>query len=374
MSPSPLNVFCVFLLALLLGPSSAEPLMGVGQLLAGANRNPSELGEDGLEELGGHKDQGNQGVRNLIEGAAHQGPLTKGDFVIVFSSVMGERMLLAHATRSWRQGIRTLIAINGSDEDAKKLTDKYSEEHNEFYVAAPDDGEGYWGRRHSHYAGDPRAAYAPVLAHRYFKGNYKWMLTGDDDTLFFPHAVKTLLKDYDHNTIHAISDRTERATCVPCFFDRNNPPTGDLRGLGPPLTKPLDASIQITNACPFCKSSMESPEWLAAGWSSSGLYGGAGLILSKAAMDHVTAEKDQWLNCIINSEGQGWDHLLSTCLWSAGVSFTNPGYAYAYGYNYYTVFKADWTQSDMESHFKTPLQTLVSDTCDYNCKWRIRNQ
>eukprot|EP00798_Chlamydomonas_sp_ICE-L_P023136 gene23136-30340_t len=307
MPPSPLNVFCVFLLALLLGPSSAASLIGLGQLLAGANQNPSELGVHGLRELGGHKDldddlwdagrimQGNQGLRNLIEEDAHQRLLTTDDFVIVFPSLLGERMLLVHATRAWRQGIRTLIAINGSDEDAKKLTDKYSEEHNEVYIAAPDDGEGYWGdREHGHYPGDPRAAYAPVLAHRYFKGNYKWMLHGDDDTLFFLHAAKTLLKDYDHNTIHAITDRIDGARCVPCFFDRNNPPTGDLRGVGPPQTKPLDASIQITNACPCCKSSMESPEWLAAGWSGTVWYGGAGLILSKAAMDHLTAEKDQY--------------------------------------------------------------------------------
>eukprot|EP00798_Chlamydomonas_sp_ICE-L_P023138 gene23138-30342_t len=284
-------------------------------------------------------------------------------------------MLLAHATRAWRQGIRTLIAINGSDEDAKKLTDKYSEEHNEFYVAAPDDGEGYWGDKdHGHYPGDPRAAYAPVLAHRYFKGNYKWMLHGDDDTLFFLHAVKTLLKDYDHNTIHAITDRIDGARCVPCFFDRNNPPTGDLRGVGPPQTKPLDVSIQITNACPYCKSSMESPEWLAAGWSGTAWYGGAGLILSKAAMDHLTAEKDQYLNCLLNSKCLGGDCLLSMCLWSAGVVFTNPGYDLAHGSSDYIIFVADWRQSDEESHKKTPLADLISNTCDYNCKWRIRNQ
>eukprot|EP00798_Chlamydomonas_sp_ICE-L_P023139 gene23139-30343_t len=125
---------------------------------------------------------------------------------------------------------------------------------------------------------------------------------GDDDTLFFLHAAKTLLKDYDHNTIHAITDRIDGARCVPCSFDRNNPPTGDLRAVGPPRTKPLDASIQITNACPYCKSSMESPEWLAAGWSGTAWYGRAGLILSKAAMDHLTAEKDQLLNCLLNNK------------------------------------------------------------------------
>eukprot|EP00798_Chlamydomonas_sp_ICE-L_P012435 gene12435-15634_t len=210
----------------------AAHLRGVGQLPAGSSHYPSELGEGGLGDGGpiqagrqhvarerggqdlddhgmwdaGRKVQGNQGVRNLIEEAAHQGPLKIEDFVIVLPCAMGERMLLAQATRSWRQGIRTLIAINGSEEDANKLTNKYSEEYNEFYVAAPDDGEGYWGEKlHARYAGDPRAAYSPVLAHRYFKGKYKWMIHGDDDTIFFLHAVRTLLKDYDHQTIHAIS-------------------------------------------------------------------------------------------------------------------------------------------------------------------------
>eukprot|EP00798_Chlamydomonas_sp_ICE-L_P003805 gene3805-13875_t len=206
MPPSPPNVLCVLLLALLLAPCSAENPRGVGQLLAGASHNPSELGEGGLgdggptlavrqhmaRELGGHEEldadglwddgrivQGSQGVRNLIEEAALQGPFKNEDFVIVLPCAHGRRMLLAHASRAWRQGIRTLIAINGSDETAEKLTKEYSKEHNEFYVTAPDDGN--------------------------FKGDYKWMLYGDDDTIFFLHAVKTLLKDYDHRTIHALS-------------------------------------------------------------------------------------------------------------------------------------------------------------------------
>eukprot|EP00798_Chlamydomonas_sp_ICE-L_P023137 gene23137-30341_t len=62
------------------------------------------------------------------------------------------------------------------------------------------------------------------------------------------------------------------------------------------------------------------------------------------------------------------------CLWSAGVVFTNPGYDLAYGSSSHIIFVADWSQSDKESHKKTPLAHLISNTCGYNCKWRIRNQ
>eukprot|EP00798_Chlamydomonas_sp_ICE-L_P003746 gene3746-13806_t len=410
MPPSPLNISWVLLLALLLAPCSSENLRGVGQLLAGTRHNPSELGEGGLKdggqtlpgthhnpselgegglgdggptlvvrtqmarELGGHealdvdgpwdaerKVQGSQGVRKLIEKATLQGPLKNEDFVIVLPCAVGRRLLLAHATRAWRQGIRTLVAINGSDEMAKRLTKEYSNEHNEFYVAAPDDGEGYW-------------AYGPVLAHRYFKGDYKWMLHGDDDTIFFLHAVKTLLKDYDHQTIHAISapqspkhlspfpDRTFFATCVPCFFNPDNPPTGDLRGVGPPLTKPLDPSGQGSD------SVVSTGIWRAGVAHTNPSYAYA----EANTTQHNTTSDNTAHPTLTGTRAKGSDGIVSGCIVKFGVAYTNPGYVYAYNDSLYQVFQSDWP--DQNSHLTTPLAKLVSDKCDYRCKWRIRNQ
>jgi hypothetical protein len=38
-----------------------------------------------------------------------------------------------------------------------------------------------------------------------FKGNYKWMLWGDDDTMWFPYGARRLLHNWDHSLPHAIT-------------------------------------------------------------------------------------------------------------------------------------------------------------------------
>mgnify|MGYP001807589957 CR=1 FL=1 len=38
---------------------------------------------------------------------------------------------------------------------------------------------------HLCHPGDTRAAVTPFLAHKHFGETYKWMLYGDDDTLFY---------------------------------------------------------------------------------------------------------------------------------------------------------------------------------------------
>ncbi|KAK9803733.1 hypothetical protein WJX73_008989 [Symbiochloris irregularis] len=54
--------------------------------------------------------------------------------------------------------------------------------------------------------GDSRAALAPFLAHKHFGDSYKWLLYGDDDTLFFPHALKRTLHNLDPNIPYFLTD------------------------------------------------------------------------------------------------------------------------------------------------------------------------
>ena len=55
-------------------------------------------------------------------------------------------------------------------------------------------------------AGDSRAALAPVLAHKALApGSFKWMLFGDDDTIFFVDSVLEFLQDFDPNLPYFIS-------------------------------------------------------------------------------------------------------------------------------------------------------------------------
>ena len=67
-------------------------------------------------------------------------------------------------------------------------------------------------------AGDSRAALAPVLAHKTLPpGSFKWMLFGDDDTIFFVDSVLEFLQDFDPDLPYFISGSA--LVCVPgCFI------------------------------------------------------------------------------------------------------------------------------------------------------------
>ena len=63
--------------------------------------------------------------------------------------------------------------------------------------------------QHAKRPGDLRSAITPFLAHSYLVNTsrpYKWMLYGDDDTLFFIPNVLRLLEGLDHLVPLAISD------------------------------------------------------------------------------------------------------------------------------------------------------------------------
>lgn len=63
----------------------------------------------------------------------------------------------------------------------------------------------------SKFLGDCRAAMAPLLAYRELYDNkripFKWLLLGDDDTIFFSHGVELLTMNLDHNLPYFISGK-----------------------------------------------------------------------------------------------------------------------------------------------------------------------
>ncbi|GIL52680.1 hypothetical protein Vafri_8499 [Volvox africanus] len=155
------------------------------------------------------------------------------DFVFATGSFPA-RYILAQSSRSWRRGIRAFIAVNNT-EDLPLLNEK-NKVHQEHYEYFPDDGTGDLGKIfHGYMAGDTRVAMAPFLAHQYFGETYKWMLYGDDDTLFYMPAVKRLLAHLDPELPIAISDnlwfRARHPNlfaprCLPCHIAVDaDPPT-----------------------------------------------------------------------------------------------------------------------------------------------------
>lgn len=100
------------------------------------------------------------------------------DFVAVIVST-SNRLALTHSTRCWRNGMRTIIATNASDVEAKELT-RIHKAHHETYVPVADELRESADRAHGRRPGDVRAALLPSLAHQLLKGDYKWMLYADD--------------------------------------------------------------------------------------------------------------------------------------------------------------------------------------------------
>ncbi|PNW72215.1 hypothetical protein CHLRE_16g677350v5 [Chlamydomonas reinhardtii] len=147
-----------------------------------------------------------------------------------------DRYLLAQATRSWRRGVRAFIAINNT-QDVDTLNER-NQAHHERYEYFPDEGEGDLGPRfHGFMRGDSRAAMAPFMAHEHYGETYKWLLYGDDDTIFYMPAVKRMLAHLDPELPYAISDnlwyRSRHPNlfaprCLPCHMAVDaDPPPGD---------------------------------------------------------------------------------------------------------------------------------------------------
>lgn len=70
----------------------------------------------------------------------------------------------------------------------------------------------------SFYAGDSRAALVPFLAYQALGNTFKWLLYGDDDTLFFLDGLFSMTVLLDHNMPYFISgeDSCPLKSVPPC--------------------------------------------------------------------------------------------------------------------------------------------------------------
>eukprot|EP00198_Chlamydomonas_reinhardtii_P006621 XP_001695957.1 predicted protein [Chlamydomonas reinhardtii] len=230
-----------------------------------------------------------------------------------------DRYLLAQATRSWRRGVRAFIAINNT-QDVDTLNER-NQAHHERYEYFPDEGEGDLGPRfHGFMRGDSRAAMAPFMAHEHYGETYKWLLYGDDDTIFYMPAVKRMLAHLDPELPYAISDNL----CYGRFL----------------VGARTDADMNHGKA-------------------------------KRAMRTRAFQDWNKTQECFMQQFGApGGDSLLSTCLWREGYAFTDPGTSTLAMYDgNYVLFSSEagkWALHD-------PLTVLIRGKCDSRCKWLIRN-
>lgn len=103
------------------------------------------------------------------------------------------------------QGVRTYVAGNSPAPNALVQEGKL---HNETWSYYPDDAP-----LRSLYGGDTRAALVPYLAHASFGDTYKWLLYGDDDTVWFMESVMKLLQDFDPDLPYFITGWFHKLCC-----------------------------------------------------------------------------------------------------------------------------------------------------------------
>ncbi|KAG2489540.1 hypothetical protein HYH03_011991 [Edaphochlamys debaryana] len=157
-----------------------------------------------------------------------------------------QRLPLLHTSRVWRDKIpvRTFFAIEDSALADTLNRDPEARALNEAYGYWPDD------LTYTNNPGGLRHALSPLLAHAHYGDSYRWMLYGDDDTLFFLQGAQRLLRNFDADQPLAITDNTwymdERASpvaprCLPCNFN-----VSLLDGAAE------GSSFVPRPACPFC--------------------------------------------------------------------------------------------------------------------------
>ncbi|KAG2452949.1 hypothetical protein HYH02_002286 [Chlamydomonas schloesseri] len=211
------------------------------------------------------------------------------DLLIVFPT-FHKRIGVVEASRSWRQGVRTHVVVDDMVPlDALRAA---GARHNETFSALPDLPGMPTSLRH---------VMAPLLAHTAHGGRYKWMLLGDDDTLFSLPAVLGLLREMrlPHTEPLAVSD-----FLVHCRHEASaKPGTPGAKRYTAPVTRdprcPAAPAASATGArdappTPPCILSPQStqpprfrphPDCPPEGRTS--FYGGAGVILSHGLMQRL---------------------------------------------------------------------------------------
>ncbi|KAK9838036.1 hypothetical protein WJX74_010127 [Apatococcus lobatus] len=280
----------------------------------------------------------------LNEKARH---LTRSDLLVTFGTTSTEdRLDFVKASRGWRKGTRAVIVV---DKEVPAAVASDAWKHHEAYLVHPDrdPAKGHF----SQFSGDAHAAIAPLLAHQQLESGsghpaeeYKWILLGDDDTLWFMGGVLKLLQTFDHNLPYAVTDEmfwhtwgdpaAERfhedgpPRCLPCHFNASAYKTDPAALFTPPVGCPCTPDVIcsadkrgiLNEACDY-PGVMDNPR-------AGPLYsvdGGAGVLLSVGLMRALDLEAMQ--HCITTSHGSASDHIFTYCLWQQGYAITLPNSA-----------------------------------------------
>ncbi|KAK9807886.1 hypothetical protein WJX72_012243 [[Myrmecia] bisecta] len=239
----------------------------------------------------------------------------------------------------YSQGVRTYIGGNKEASDTERAE---SAAYNEVLGFYPDDDPP-----RSFYAADSRAALMPFLAHRQvlcieiakdLGDTYKWLLYGDDDTIWFMDAVMNMVEDLDPHVPYFLTDHmwwSSGSGNEEAMNAHSGAPRCRLCGYQHPAILD-DPALNLPEACPYCQ-----PEMLCTNDTTGALsrppkpcafprlpertysvHGGAGAIFSVGLLRRVDFASME--RCVLSQYSTGGDAYISMCLWEAGFAATDP--------------------------------------------------
>lgn len=291
------------------------------------------------------------------------------------------------ASRSWRRGTRAAF-VGDVIPSAQMILDSGVHGEEFVFLNASQLPFNYYGK----------AAMVPSVAHEHFgEYNYKWMLYGDDDTVWFMDRVIDIIKKLDPDLPWFISDHmwfwgyedaiykkvnhpaADAPRCVPCGFDKSAI-NKEKVGFDPP------------EACPYCtwdllcqhdtsrKSLYEQPEREGEPCSFKRKYpqdgeylvhGGGGIILSVGLMRMLPISYLE--TCIKEkfkpSQVFGGDTLFGHCTFMQNIAPTDPGYYFV---------DPPYNTFDQGGQLVLPVydamyKYLKKGCCDEECSNRVGN-
>ncbi|DBA84620.1 TPA: hypothetical protein ACH3X2_006195 [Trebouxia sp. C0005] len=311
---------------------------------------PAESHSIKLADIASTKTTQNVTIKSESQSAdvvQHPPKADRVDLLIVMPSSI-DRMPMVTASRGWRQGVQTYVAFE-QEIDLATAPAVFKEgvaKHNEVYGVCPDQvvSDAKW-----HKAGDLRATVAPFLANMTIgPNNFKWMLFGDDDTVFLIDNVLHLLPLLDPTVPYFMTDHlwypqppgaggpelyvhANRAAprCLPCNYTDpaedtfESPSYQYIAPRGCPCnTQTLCEADRMGNFGQGCHWNSNTPGYWYFG------HGGAGMLLSSALFTLGTYDDVvDW----IWSLGQisSGDSMLMGALHNVlGIIPTDPGYGY----------------------------------------------
>lgn len=270
----------------------------------------------------------------------------RDDLIIAMPSSIA-RMPIVTASRGWRQGVRTFVAFEEEIDlaTAPRVFREGPTHHNEVFGVCPDQlvSDPKW-----HKAGDLRATVTPFLANMTIgPDNFKWMLFGDDDTVFLIDNVLNLLPHLDPTVPYFMTDHlwypetvdgqelhthaNRRAPrCLPCNY--TDPAEQSFRSPPEQYPAPRGCPCNRTALCKADKLGNFGPDCHWVSENSPGFWyfghGGAGMLMSSALFRQ--ASYDDVVNWIwsLGDISSGDSMLMGAMHVVMGVHPTDPGYGY----------------------------------------------